>query len=139
MRDKLGDKAGAAADRAEGMRREPTDDKSWIARGMARLAADPKPPPWPTSSPRPRPTRAPSLALQNQAHVLAERLGRTQEAVAVLDRAAELAPDSGVVLAGRGVLLARLGRADDARRDARDALVRDADAPRATRSPASTP
>jgi deazaflavin-dependent oxidoreductase (nitroreductase family) len=34
---------GADADRAEGLRREPCDEVSWVARGLARMDADPIP------------------------------------------------------------------------------------------------
>ena len=34
---RLGDKKGAQRDRAVGLRERPTDDRSWLARGLARL------------------------------------------------------------------------------------------------------
>src|SRR5438128_651047 len=40
-RSLAGDVRGAEADRAEGLRRDPTDELSWIARGVARIAAEP--------------------------------------------------------------------------------------------------
>jgi tetratricopeptide (TPR) repeat protein len=60
-------------------------------------------------------------ALEDRAAVLAERLGQTDAAVASLDRAIRLTPQRGQTRAGRGVLLARLGRRDEALRDAREA------------------
>jgi tetratricopeptide (TPR) repeat protein len=127
VRRKLGDTAGADADRAEGLRREPKDELSWVGRAENRLD-DP----------------AAALAdveealnlnpasvsgLQLKAHILAERLGRPAEAVAALDRAVEFHPDSAAARAGRGVLLARIGKREEAHRDARDALLRDTKAP----------
>jgi serine/threonine protein kinase/tetratricopeptide (TPR) repeat protein len=124
VRAQRGDTAGAAADRAEGLRREPADEKSWLARGLARMGCDPEAALADfTQALRANPRSA--AALQNQAHVLAERLRRTEEALTALDRAVELLPESGELRCSRGVLLARLGRRDAAHRDARDALVRD--------------
>jgi Flp pilus assembly protein TadD len=51
--------------------------------------------------------------------------------VAVLDRAVGLYPDSAPARAGRGVLLARQGKRDEAVRDAKDALLLDTRAPNA--------
>jgi tetratricopeptide (TPR) repeat protein len=122
--EQAGDKEAARLDRAEGMRRRPTDALSWIARGMARLADDA---PGALAdfeealalNPRSR------SALQNKAHVLAERLQRTEEAVRVLDRVLELYPEYVPARSGRGVLHARQGRRDAALADAREALARD--------------
>jgi serine/threonine protein kinase/Flp pilus assembly protein TadD len=121
VRRLAGNVAGAEADRAEGLRREPCDEISWVARGVVRMDADPagaladfdralevNPQYWP--------------ALEDRAAVLAERLGRTGDAIAALGRAIELAPERGQPRAGRGVLLARLGRRDEALRDAREAV-----------------
>ena len=63
-----------------------------------------------------------------KAHLLTE-LRRADEAVAVLDRAVGLYPESAPARAGRGVLLARRGNRDAAVRDAKDALLLDTRAP----------
>src|SRR5262249_55721605 len=63
--------------------------------------------------------------LQNKASVLGEQLGQPLEAVKVLDRTIELYPDFVPARAGRGVLLARLGRRKEALQDAGEALRRD--------------
>lgn len=128
VRDRLGDKAGAAADRAEGFRTPAADEWSWLARAEALVASDA--------------TRALAeveealklnpefvFGLQFKAHVLAERLDRPAEALAVLDRAVALYPDYVPARAGRGVMLARAGKRDAALKDARDALYRDTKAP----------
>ncbi|HVK15606.1 MAG TPA: serine/threonine-protein kinase [Fimbriiglobus sp.] len=127
VRRRLGDTVGADADRTEGLRREPRDELSWIGRAENRLAD-------PTAALadveealKLNPVSATGLQLKS--HILAERLGRPDEAIAALNRAIEFHPDHAAVRAGRGVLLARLGRRDDAHRDARDALLRDAKAP----------
>jgi serine/threonine protein kinase/Flp pilus assembly protein TadD len=121
IRQLAGDVKGANADRAEALRHRPDDELGWIARGVARLAQQP----------------AGALAdfeealminpasrdaLQDKAHVLSERLGRLDEAVKTLDRALELYPEDVDARAGRGVLLARLGRRDAALRDAEEVL-----------------
>ena len=105
----------------------PADELSWVARAENRLD-DP----------------AAALAdveealklnpasvhgLQLKAHILAERLGRPEEAMRALDRAVEFHPDHAAVRAGRGVVLARAGRRDEAIRDAKDALLRDTKPP----------
>jgi tetratricopeptide (TPR) repeat protein len=119
-----GDKVAADRDRADGMRRQPTDEKSWIARGVARLERDPKAALADfeqalACNPRSR------TALQDKAHVLAERLGRTKEAIDVLEKELASYPDSVLARAGRGVLLARLGQRKSAHKDAEESLVLD--------------
>jgi serine/threonine protein kinase/tetratricopeptide (TPR) repeat protein len=41
IREVIGDKKGARSDREEGLKQKPTDEKSWIARGYARMVAEP--------------------------------------------------------------------------------------------------
>src|SRR5262249_54106026 len=64
-------------------------------------------------------------ALQDQASVLSENLGRANDSVPVFDRLVELYPDYVLARAGRGVVLARLGRREAALRAAEAALARD--------------
>ena len=64
-------------------------------------------------------------ALQGEASVLSETLGRTEEAVKVLDRALAYHPQSVAALTARAVLLARLGRRDDALKDSSASLSLD--------------
>jgi tetratricopeptide (TPR) repeat protein len=63
--------------------------------------------------------------LQNKAVVLSEHLGRAEDAIPVLDRVVALYPDFAPARVGRGVLLARLGRRQDAHRDAEESRSRD--------------
>lgn len=126
-RDGQGDAAGARQDRRQSLACEPTDEAGWIARGVARVEDDPagaladfdRALDWTPQS---------RAALECKAHVLSERLGRTDAAVQVLDRAIGFHPDDAALVAARGVLLARLGRREMAERDARQALSLDASA-----------
>ena len=126
-RERSGDPEGAKRDRVEGLRREPTDEPSWVSRGMARIEAEPEAALADFAraleiNPRSLP------ALQNRAHVLAG-LGRTAESVELLDRAIALYPDYVPARSGRGVLLSILGRRDAAIRDAKEATWRDTSPP----------
>ncbi len=124
-RARTGDSEGAKHDRTEGLQRTPSDVESWTVRGLARLPDDPQGALADFDEalrldPRARP------ALRNKAAVLAEHLGRTEDAVNVLDRVVALYPDEVQPRVERGVLLARLGRRGDAHRDAEEAGRRDA-------------
>ncbi len=117
----IGDKQGAQLDREEGLRSEPSDELSWVARGVAQLKNDPE-----RAlddfrsalkvSPGSRP------AFQNIAHVLSDRLGRNDEAIETMDRIVALEPDDPASLASRGVLLARVGASERAHADGDAAL-----------------
>jgi serine/threonine protein kinase/tetratricopeptide (TPR) repeat protein len=123
VRKQAGDTEGARLDLEEGLRRTPADEKSWIARGNARVATD-------LAGALADFEKALSLnprsqaALQNKAHVLS-RLGRHDEAILVLNRVVALYPDYVPARAGRGVLYGRLSKWDAARQDAAEALQRD--------------
>jgi serine/threonine protein kinase/tetratricopeptide (TPR) repeat protein len=128
VRDRRGDKAGAAADRAAGLKLTPKDELSWIGRAEMRAATEP-------AGALADVEEALALnpfsldAHQMKAHLLAERLNRPADAVDVLNRAVKFYPESAPARAGRGVLLARLGKRDAALQDARDALLADLHAP----------
>src|SRR5262249_33017288 len=121
-RERLGDRLGAAQDRAEAMRRRPNDELSWIFRGIEDLKVDPKAAPADfdaalTMNPRSR------SAAQNKAHVLGERLSRPEEAIRVLTTSVLHHPDDVKAAGARGVYLARLDRREAALADARTALA----------------
>lgn len=125
-RDMVKDVDGARRDRADGMRLEPTDERSWVARGLARISSEPARALADFDkaldlNPRYRP------ALDNKAYVLAEVQQQTAEAVKVLDRIIELYPDHVPARSSRGVLLARLKKRAEAHRDADESLIRNAD------------
>jgi tetratricopeptide (TPR) repeat protein len=114
----------AKADMTAGLKLTPSDEQSWVARGLARVEVDPADALTdfekalelnPTSR----------AALQNKAHALAEKLGRSADAVRVLDRVVELYPDYIPARGGRGVLHARLGDRAKAVADAEECLRRD--------------
>src|SRR5262249_44792445 len=89
-REKVGDREGAGQDRQAGLRREPNDEKSFIARGLARLPGD-------ANGALADFDQALALnprslaALQNKAHVLA-KLGRNEAALGTLDGLVALYP-----------------------------------------------
>jgi tetratricopeptide (TPR) repeat protein len=120
VHDKLGDKAAAGKDLAAAMKAEPTDERGWLARGLARVTTDP-------AGARADFAQALRLnpdsraALQATAHVLS-RQGKTREAADALTRLVGLNPDSPDAWSGRGVLNARLNDRDAALADAREAL-----------------
>ena len=106
----------------QGLRAEPRDERDWTARGLARQPRDPR-------AALADYERALKLnpryrtALQNKANVLAEGLGRTEEAIAALDTLLALYPNYVPARAGRGVLHARLGRREAAHADARESAA----------------
>lgn len=121
VRDKLGKKTGADEDRAEFLRREPDDEISWVTRGLQRLKSDPSGALSDFRNARELNPRS-FFALQNEAHVLGE-LKRHEESLNRLDRLLHWYPHNPKVLAGRAIELARLGRAQEAIRDAEACLA----------------
>jgi serine/threonine protein kinase/tetratricopeptide (TPR) repeat protein len=123
VRGHTGDRDGAERDRREGLRLEPTDEMGWLARGYDRMSADPEAAL--ADFDRALRLNPRSLAaLQNKAHILSKQ-NRNEEAVRVLDQAVAVYPDFIRARAGRGVLLARLGKREAAHQDADDCLARD--------------
>ncbi len=124
VRAKQGDREGARQDQEAGLRGEPRDERDLTARGLAR---QPRDPPAALADYESALKLNPRYlaALQNKANVLAEDLGRTEEAIAALDAVLALYPDYVPARAGRGVLHARLGRREAAHADAEETLRRD--------------
>ena len=123
--EKQGDRAGATRDRVEGLKREPTDAESWIARGLYRAQigdsegaiADYR---------KALELDSRSLAaLQNSAVVYTDQLKKPSEAVACLNNALKIDPDYLPALQGRAVLLARIGKCEEAHADIERLLKRD--------------
>ncbi len=122
IRSARGDQAGAADDYREGMRRTPRDELSWIARGVARLTNEPTKALADFRHALELNPQSPS-ALQNIAHVLAQRLNDQDGAIDALNQLIAAEPANAAALAGRGVLLARQEKRDASLRDARAALA----------------
>lgn len=121
IREDAGDARGALQDRDLGMAHRPTDEPSWIARGLARAESDSE---GALADFREALRINPRslAALQNSAAVLSRTPGRSEEAIAVLGRLVEAFPDYTPARSGRGLLLARLGRRAEALSDAEAAL-----------------
>jgi eukaryotic-like serine/threonine-protein kinase len=113
----LGDRPRADAILREWAAQTPTDDLSWVTRGVRRMKADPAGACDDFHEAlRLNPTS--STALQNLAHVLSEKLGRTDDAIEVLSRALAIDPDQPLWLGSRGVLRARREQREGAISDA---------------------
>jgi serine/threonine protein kinase/Tfp pilus assembly protein PilF len=121
LRRQAGDADGARRDREAGLKQEPADELSWVARGVARLQDDPDGALADFEAAlRLNPRSLP--ALQNKAHVLARKPERLADADAALEQALKFYPDAADTHSGRGVLLARLGKLGAARAEAEAAL-----------------
>jgi tetratricopeptide (TPR) repeat protein len=125
LRQQMGDQAGAKADFDKGLSLEPSDEVSWISRGVAQQD--------PQLALRdyrgalecnPRSTNA----LQNIAHVYAEKLQQLDSAIEALEKILAINSDDATVIATRGVLRARQGKRGQAHADAHLALQLRADA-----------
>lgn len=124
LRQRMGDVKGSQEDHAEGLRRTPQDETSWVARGIARMEDEPEQALAEFDQALQLNSRSRS-AMQNKARVLSEFLGRPDEAIAVLDRLLKLYPNYPLGRGGRGVLLARQGKREAALRDAEICLKTD--------------
>lgn len=124
LRQRTGDLEGAKKDRAEGLARTPTDELSWIARGLARLTTDAKGAVADFDKAL-QINPASRAALMNKAHALSDHLDDNVQARKVMDRVLALYPDHPPALAGQAVLLARLGERDAALKRAKEATERD--------------
>ena len=120
----IGAEERAFADEVEGLRHVPTDEASWIERGLVRMRLNPERGLEDfREAERLNPRSFP--ALQNQAHVLTDALGRPAEAIVVLGRVLALRPNFTPSLVARALLLARQGRAAEALKDVDRALSLD--------------
>ena len=117
VREAQGNRDAAAADRAALEAVTPTTDPEFVERGAARLRRDPDAALADFKAAAALNPRSISV-LQNLAYVLSEKKKDDAAALAVLTRAVQLHPEYAPVRAGRAVLLARLGKRDDAHREA---------------------
>ena len=116
VRDARGDKAGAISDRAATKDTALKTEGDYLVRGWCRLEDDPK---GALADFRKAAELNPrSLgALQNQAHVLADKLNDTEGALVVATKVADMYPEFAPARSGRAVVLARLGRRDEAHKE----------------------
>ena len=112
-RTALRDKKGAAEDLAAGLKQEPTDALSWVARGIARADTDPQGALADFVQAEKLQPRSPDVLLNLACH-LGENLQKTTAAIEVLDRFLERFPDSSLGLIARAVYAARLGKTEEA-------------------------
>ena len=128
VRRLAGDKAGAEADSARGLRELPNNEESWVARGFFKIATDPK---MALADFDEALKINPRYfdALQNKAALLVDKFHQDAQALEVMNEAVRLYPDSVLTRGGRGVLLARIGKKDEALLDAQEALLLDSGAP----------
>lgn len=125
LRGMQGDHRGSQLDRAEALKQEPTDDEGFVVRGIMRLATD-VPGALADFEAAVRLNPRSLAGLQNQAHVLAEKLNQPQQAIARLNQVLRTYPNLASGYAGRAVLYARLGDRARAHQNAREALQLDA-------------
>jgi len=116
VRKSLGDTAGSEADIAEGRKRTPTDDRSWVTRGGSVLPINPQAALADYEealklNPKSRD------ALICKALVLGEQLKRPADGVRTFDELVKLYPFYTDARANRGVFLGRMGDAKRAKED----------------------
>ncbi len=122
IRRQLGDGAGAQNDLAAGIAAPPADVEGWVARGIARLDANPDAA-LADFQQALELNPLSVLALKNVVHVTADRLQRSEEALAALDDWIEIEPKNAHALVGRAVLYARQGDRASSLRDLEAALT----------------
>ena len=120
----LPDKEGSTADRERGLKETPTDSMSWSARGEWRMKEEPQKAIEDFDAALALNPRLKN-ALINKAIVLADYLHRDADALPVLSELLSFDPDNVEARASRGVYAARVGRIDEARKDAEDSLKAD--------------
>ena len=120
VHQQLGNQEAAAKDLEEGLRCTPKDDRSWVARGLARLPNQP-------DLARADFLEAMKLnptshdAYRNLSMVLSEYLKQPDESARVISEALTHHPEDAYLWAGRAVLNARAGRRNKAIQDALEA------------------
>lgn len=120
---RLNNPEAAAKDIETLLRLRPTDAKSWISRGLARLPQDPEAAL--KDFLESRKLEPHSLeAYRNISMVLSEYLQRPNESIHVLTEGLQHFGTDAYLWSGRGVLRARLGQREDAHRDASEAAKR---------------
>ena len=121
-RAKLGDAEGAAADREAAAGFVPQTESDFLVRGYVRMAKEPKEALGDYREAEAINPRS-LVALQNQAHVLADKLNDLPAALEAATRATELYPEFAPARVGRAVVLARLSKRAEAIAEAEKALL----------------
>ncbi len=120
VHDAVGDHDAAKADRRAALEIPPHDVNDWTARGISRLSTAPQAALADFMS-------ALSIqpndfhAINNAAHVYAEKLDEPEKAIELLTRLISIRPESASAVASRGILRARIADADSALADAKTA------------------
>jgi serine/threonine protein kinase/Tfp pilus assembly protein PilF len=123
VRRRKGDKKGATEDQAQVLKLEPVTASDFLAQGQVRAGTEPEAALESyRSAARLNPFSV--AAWMNQANLLSERLNKPEESLNALNKALEIAPEYPPALGGRAIVLARLGRADEALRDAETCLAK---------------
>jgi serine/threonine protein kinase/tetratricopeptide (TPR) repeat protein len=123
-RTRAGDLAGARRDYDQGLGAAPTDEQGWTARGAARRDRDPKGALADYDEALKLNPRS-FDGLQNKAALLADKFHNDEAALAVMEQAVAIYPESVLARGGRGVLLARAGKRPAAIEDAQACLLLD--------------
>jgi eukaryotic-like serine/threonine-protein kinase len=127
VQQRLGRDISARRDLDWVLRQAPTDEEGFVSRGVARASDGDMKAALDDFAQAVKLNPNSVAGLQDQASVLAEQLGRNQEALAPLDRLLELYPAFAQARGTRAVIRARLGLADEARADALKARELDPD------------
>ena len=135
---RMGHDISAQRDLDRVLRLAPDDEEGFVARGMARAAGGDTEAALADFAEAVKHNSASVPGLQDQAHLLADALGRNREALAPLDRLLDLYPAYAAAHGARAVVRARLGMRDEALADIQKVLQLDPDGGAALYQAAST-
>ncbi|HEV3436627.1 MAG TPA: serine/threonine-protein kinase [Gemmata sp.] len=125
-RKKRGDTQGAKADQETAANLTPKLEGDYLIRGLSRMDEDPRGAIEDFQEAAKINPRSLS-AIQNQIHVLADKLNDLPGALALATQAIQLYPEYAPARAGRAVILARLGRREEAHQEIAKARILSAD------------
>jgi eukaryotic-like serine/threonine-protein kinase len=126
VRDKRGDAQGTKADKEAAVDLTPELEGDYLIRGLSRIAKDPKGAIADfQAAAKINPRSLP--AIQNQIHVLADKLNDLPGALTLATQAIQLYPEYAPARASRAVILARLGQREEAHKEIAKARTLSAD------------